>query len=350
MKYSVVLPHLGESVPFYMRDCVEQIRLWNPPADTDIYILLDRIHASAAFWTELADKHGVTLVYTDSLVPTPHHTYFATHFKGDTAFRKGYWKHVKERFYYVEELMAAFSLEHVISMEYDVLLYTTLRSIVDPCRAAATLRMVRDNEDRGHPALLYIPSTAAMADFTQFLTTLLDSPLEDMQSLAAYADRYPAKIHYFPVITEARNRSVPVRRSKQGHTTSRPGFLSEDSETFGLLFDSLVVGQWIGGIDSRNTGGHKVANYENESALYSIREMPFTWKRSEGPLPAGRPLPLSLWQSALARTLWQPFLDGRPLATIHVHSKSLASFRSDRETTPTDDYDVRSLHAQLFPN
>lgn len=342
MKLSIVLTHLGESVPVYIRDCVEQIRLWNPATETDIYILLERIHASSTpspFWTDLAEKHGVTLVFTDSLVPTPHHTYFATHFKGDTAFRKGYWKHVKERFYFVEELMSSYGLEHVISMEYDVLLYTNIRSIVDPCRSTGTLRMVRDNEDRGHPALLYIPNTVTMSDFTQFLTSLLDSPLEDMQSLAAYADKYPAKIHYFPVITEARNRSIPARRSKQGHTTSRPGFLSEDSDKFGVLFDSLVVGQWVGGIDSRNTGGHKVTNYENESALYSIREMPFTWKRSEGPLP--RPLPLSLWQ---------PFLDGRPLATIHVHSKSLVSFRSDRETTPTDDYDVKAVHAQLFPN
>jgi hypothetical protein len=99
-----------------------------------------------------------------------------------------------------------------------------------------------------------------------------------------------------------------------------------------MLFDSLCVGQWVGGIDSRNTGGHKVARYENESALYNINEMSFEWKKNP------------------ENFLWQPILDGYVLATIHVHSKALRCFMSDRPDYPKDDYDVGAINKGLLPN
>jgi capsular polysaccharide biosynthesis protein len=98
----------------------------------------------------------------------------------------------------------------------------------------------------------------------------------------------------------------------------------------GLLFDTLVVGQYLGGVDPRNNGGQKSGPYLNESALYSMREMPFEWKHVGG--------------------RWQPFVDRRPLAIIHVHCKSLKSFRSDRLTRPINDYQVDELLPALVPN
>lgn len=171
-----------------------------------------------------------------------------------------------------------------------------------------------------------------MKGFTLFLVAIIQTPLEDMQALAAYANANPTMVHYLPVITEKRNKSIPERTSNCGHRSNDTYYLSEDSEHFGLVFDSLVVGQWVGGIDSRNTGGTKITKYENESALYSINEMPFQWKKNPETF------------------LWQPFLDGRLLATIHVHSKSLVSFRSDRPDYPKDDYDVGEVNQTLLQN
>jgi hypothetical protein len=152
-----------------------------------------------------------------------------------------------------------------------------------------------------------------------------------MQSLAAYADDSGA-MRYFPVISLDRNESIPQRRSNQGHRSENPFYLSYEFRRFNMLFDSLVVGQWVGGIDSRNTGGHKVARYENESALYNIKEMSFEWKKNP------------------ENFLWQPFLDGHVLATIHVHSKALKCFMSDRPDYPKDDYDVNKINKGLLPN
>ena len=326
---SVILTHLGESIPLYIRDCVHQLRLWNKT--TPIYIIVEPCHKQAAFWQDLYRQYNVIYVYTDTLEPTAHHKEFQQGYSGDTTFRKGYWKHVRERFFYVEELMARESLKDVVSMEYDIMVYYSLDTLKQKFQQShQTLRIVVDNESRGHPGFMYIPSTLEMRNFTMFITCLVGLQYEDMQSLSLYSRIF--EMHYLPAITEERNRANPNRRSKVGHRSKNPFFLSEDSEYFGCLFDSLCVGQYVGGIDSRNTGGHKYLCYENESALYSIREMEFQWKK--------------IGES----NLWQPWLDGRPLVTIHVHSKALNCFLSDRIDCPSPDYHVDSLYRSLLPN
>jgi len=236
---------------------------------------------------------------------------------------------VKERFFFVEELMLRDSLEQCISMEYDVLVYTSLEELFGKLNTShQTLRMVRDNDERGHPGFLYVPTADAMGELNEFFTSMVKTHMSDMQCLANYADSNPEAIHYLPVIAESRNS--PTRKSAMGHTSADPFYLSEDSEHFGQFFDSAVVGQWVGGVDSRNTGGTKVSNYANESALYGMHELRFEWQKTRG--------------------LWRPLLDGRPLATIHVHSKALKCFLSDRIDTPYDDYDIEDITTQLLKN
>jgi hypothetical protein len=324
---SVILTHLGGSIPLYIKDCVHQLRLWNP--NTPIYIILEPMHKENVMWAIIESFYAVNLVYTDTLFPTAHHTEFRVNFKGDLAFRTGYWKLVKERFFYIEELIAREHLKDTISMEYDVLVYYSLETLKHKLRSShRTLRMVMDNDTRGHPGFMYIPTIEALNTFNTFLSSIAGLPYSDMDALSLYVKLFD--IHFLPVITESRNRSIAHRCAKNGYSCPDTSFLSEDSEHLGVLFDSAVAGQWLGGVDSRNTGGHKALNYENEGALYSIREMPFEWRKHG--------------------ELWQPILDNRVLATIHVHSKALSCFVSDRVDRPTPDYDVNQVYASLVPN
>ena len=325
----VILPHLGPSTPLYLADCVHQIRLWN--VDTCIIVVLDSVHRNAPFWKTLQSDYQVIYQYTDELVPSNAHKAFLTKNTCDTTFRQGYWRYVVERFFYVEEVMRALDLKHCIVLEYDVMVYTDLGVLTNKLKTShQTCRVVCDNSTRCYPSCIYVPNADAIGRLNTFVEVHCASGLTDMELLAKYGKDHPEDLHYLPVITKERNRSVNPRRAFNGHTESDPWYLSEDADHMGVLFDSLVVGQYLGGVDPRNNGGQKSGPYLNESALYSMREMPFEWKHVGG--------------------RWQPFVDHRPLAIIHVHCKSLKSFRSDRPTRPINDYQVDDLLPALVPN
>jgi len=347
---SIILTHLGESEPPYIKDCLHQLRLWNPTVP--VYLILDSFHrktytptnihsayidniSESSFWDILVQVYSVKIIFTDTLVPTQHHIYFKERIdsqsKFDIEFRKGYWKFVRERFFYIEELILAYDLKHSISMEYDVLLYINLEPLFQKLREShQTLRFVKDSQKRGHPAFLYIPNGNTLNEYNLFLLTTINNKIEDMQALALYSSIHPERVHYFPVITDETNRKIPVRTSLQGEQCDDAFFLSEDSEHFQCLFDSLVVGQWVSGIDPRNTGGRKISYYPNEGALYLMRDLTFEWAQLE--------------------SKWVPILDGRLLATIHVHSKALGHLLSDRAECPSDDYDAQEVLQHLEPN
>ena len=122
MKESIVLIHLGTDLPNYLEDCIHQIRLWNDPAQVDVYLIVFK--ELLELLTPLAIKYSVRLISTESLRRTSTHSEFLNVYKNyDSIFRNNYWRHVIERFYYLEELMRDYSLESVIHMEYDVLIY-----------------------------------------------------------------------------------------------------------------------------------------------------------------------------------------------------------------------------------
>jgi len=326
---NVLIPHLGTSTPPYLVDCVEQIRLWNK--DTNIFILLDPCHKGSAFWTDLQTRCFVIYVYTDTLEPTLAHKAFSSAYVCDTKFRKGYWRYVVERFFYVEEVMRDLGLTDCCMIEYDVLIYTSFTELTQKLKAShQTCRLVCDNSTRCYPSFIYVPTAEAMGKITTFIQEHVGSGLNDMELLGKFAKERPEDLHYLPVITEQRNRSVRPRKSATGHVEMEPWYLSENAEDLGVLFDSLVVGQGLGGIDPRNIGGRKSGPYANETALYSMAEMPFEWKHIGG--------------------LWQPYLDSRPLAMIHLHCKALKSYRSDRPDMPKDDYTVNEILGGLVTN
>jgi len=308
---------------------MKQLRLWNTPEDLQIYFVIDR--GQDPFWEDLASKYDVKLVYTDTLPCTAHHAMFKAKYAGDTAFRDGYWKFVTERFFYIEEVMISFSLGPSIAMEYDVLVYTPIKDLMPLLgKYTQSIALVRDNETRAHPGCMYLPSVGALEHLNHYIACMLQSKLSDMELLHVYGEFYPERVSYLPVISHKRNATKFIRKSSDGqHSMAAPLFLSSGYEVLGGLFDSAVVGQWVGGVDPRNTGGADSIHYVNESALYSMREMPFEWKKVGG--------------------LWQPHLDASPLITIHVHSKALECLLSDRPEMPCADYDPTALLKSL-PN
>jgi hypothetical protein len=327
--FHLTLVHLGTAYPTYLEHCIHQLRLWNSAEELTVYVILEPCHRDKE---ALLGACGAEVVFTDTLPKTRDHELFLQEYAGDTEFRKGYWRHVKERFFYMEELMIQKCIGSMVSMEYDVLLYTPFSTLFPKLvrHGGDRLAFVMDNETRGHPGFLYIGSPEAIMQFNQHILMRIKVPLEDMKLLCDYWQNYPERVKFLPAISHERNKAIPNRTSRDGQTTKDPFFLSDGFESLESLFDSAVVGQALGGIDPRNTHGTKIVGYENEGALYSMIEMPFEWKQEGG--------------------LWKPYLDMSPLNTIHVHSKALQCFLSDRATTPSGDYSVGDIHKALVLN
>jgi hypothetical protein len=227
---------------------------------------------------------------------------------------------VKERFYFAEELILQRNLGPCVLLEYDVLLYGQLPELVEKLLLLPlALRFVMDNQNKGHPAFTFVPSREYLSHFNTFMAS---SPkeLEDMQTMALYAKVYPDRVRTLPVLPEEVRIQKSIRKSTSGLEESKTEYLSTDFSELRILWDSLCLGQWLGGIDSRNLNGAIVRTFENESALYSIQEMEFRWKKS------------------IENFLWMPYLNGYPVCMIHCHSKALFCYLSDRKDVPKADY------------
>ena len=329
---SLVLVHLGEGTPLYMNDCFHQLRLWNSPETLTIFLILDSFHRGTPYpWSPLTSNYDIQIIYTDELIATDHHQSFCKGTHADLQFRDGYWKFVKERFFFVEELMLQRGLTNVIMMEYDILIYTNLNNLIPALQAhtRGRLPMVMDNETRGHPGFLYFETIKPLHAFNMHLLYRLRSNKSDMELLCEFSQQYPEDVCFLPVLTPSKNSSIVPRKTQMGQVVANPFFLSDGFDILQCLFDSAVVGQAIGGIDPRNTNGANTIGYENENALYSLKEMRMEWQKN-------------------GSELWRPLLDGIPLVTIHMHSKALYPFLSDRSDMPKGDFNMGDLFQSLM--
>jgi hypothetical protein len=334
---TVLLTHLGDSTPYYIKDCIHQLRLVHARADLRIVICCNAIHRGTAFWSAL----DAELIFVEDLEPTEHHFMFKRKQATSANFRDGFWSHVRERFFYMEECMRALRLESVFAMEYDVLVYRNLRTLLPAMKTYANGRLayVMDTFFRGHPGFMFLPSADAVAQFNSFMIDILYDPLcilkssdiTDMELLYQYRQFYPNHVCTLPLLPASLQISNDTEYTRGSRNRTHFTPITDGAAELGVLFDSAVIGQGVGGIDPRNTGGQKIAPYKNESAFYSILECAFSWKKG-------------------ADGLWRPYIHDMPLVTIHMHSKALFCFLSDRSDAPAADYDVQTLLKSLLQN
>jgi len=306
---SLILVHLGDSQPEYLIDCIKQVRLWSKTIP--IYLIIEHpywLHTSKAL-----NNLDVHTVLASSVQKSPQHLRFLEKYSGDTAFRAGYWKQVQERFFYIHDFMLQMNLTDVLYSEYDVLWYYDISKILTTLKGSTQcLRFVKSEPGRAHPAVMYIPSVYHITTFTEFLLTY--KSWDDMKALDEYAKVQP--VAYLPV--------MPFKRSESHY------YLYVNQKWFGFVFDSLVVGQYLGGIDPRNTNGANTVGHKNTEAVYNFDDLNFSWKVVDG--------------------LWQPQVQHAPLVCIHMHSKATRCFMSDRTISPRADYDPQKLLASLPQN
>jgi len=312
MEHAIAFIHLGPTIPAHTRIALAQARAFN---QCPVYLVAEQ-SALRAF--SATNDLAVQQVTCESLALSEAHQQFRSVSRLDKSFRDGFWTYTTERFFYLEALVRQGNLANVFHLENDYMLYADLAPLCDVFAGKFSgMAGTFDNDQRCIPGFLFVRGAEPLARLTTFISGVVartDQPLNDMILLAAFAAH--AGWDYFgtlPVVTGDYPREL---RSAVGHTTSNPERYSNLLGEMGGVFDAAALGQYLGGVDPRNSGGQNTVGFINESCLFDPSVYSYGWKEDS----AGRKVPY----------LRGPSGSSWPILGLHIHSKRLGDFASRR--------------------
>jgi len=280
----LLLVHTGPEFPLYLNDCIAQVRC---VSNIPIHVLIDAAHVEAVKGT------CVTVVALESLPEDPYTKEYVRTTKLDASFRQGFWRAASLRFFYIHNYARQQGLQDIFHIEYDNMIYQDF-TVFLPAFQTRRCWCVIDSPTRCIPSFLYWRNSDAVFDVVLSLLAAAPHGKNDMEVLAHHAQKYPKAVGLLPIVT----RDYP---------NVHPAF-SSASILFGHLFDGAAVGQYIGGVDPRNTPGDS-HGFINETTAFRCDRVTLEWRRGDDGLV-------------------RPFMNGYPLVNLHMHSKDLARWGS----------------------
>jgi hypothetical protein len=255
---------------------------------------------------------GIKVINPRDLRSTRTHKIFLETHSYDTEFRDGFWTFVVERFFIIEELFRDEAITSAIQLEGDNLLYANGDQLFTRLKAFYSgIAAPFDHVKRAVPGFVYIASKHAISQFNAFIINQLGKAerkdLNDMELLGKYyIDIGRPQIDSLPVLPPFYDGSYT---NCLGEHPEEPGLFKRHANDLEYIFDANALGQYIGGVDPRNTGGLDSVGFINETAMHNFDS--FFLKRSDNDR--------------------KPVISHRgrefPLANLHVHSKNLRAFR-----------------------
>jgi hypothetical protein len=277
---NIVLVSVGIFQDYILHNIRQQIHLEN----TNIYVLTHRqfFEKLAPFGTRITRIaiEDLTDIYRyDSCSPM------------NTTFRNGFWKFTSSRFFYIYAFMKQYDISNVLHFENDVLPYypaSTLQSLCNPAKVYIPF----DTFKRNIASIVYIPNHSVFK-------TILDNydiRKNDMENFS-HIKNTTGLIEQFPIYVTS---------------TSSPehAFVTHNYDTFNMIFDAAAMGQYLGGVDPRNSPGD-TRGFINETCIIKYNTYEFKWITNE-------------------KGIKQPFLVVDtllvPIFNLHIHSKALELF------------------------
>jgi hypothetical protein len=311
MEASIVLVHLGpKPFPDYGYDCIEQARLFNP-AERIYVVVADECGSIDASRIEAS---RCELVRSGALRRIAKHSFYSA---TNLLRRKGlggFWLFAAERFFLIEELMRGYGLEDVVHLENDVLMYFPIAGTLGGFRSLYPgMGVARDHDGRCMASLLYIRDIRAISRFNRYIAlNLLSRRKNDMQLLSGYARGKPGT--QLPLVSSAYEAVVGLANSK-GERPRDPGAYSRNFDELGMVFDAACLGQFVGGIDKIHSM-EDTRGFVNETSYLNPSAGSVAWKEDD---------------SGRLRPFFRLGGDEAMIANLHIHSKELAKYRSDRK-------------------
>ncbi len=304
---SIVFIHIGNSLPTYLANALEQARLFNP--QIPIVLLANQ---KAIEQSSLNITKPVYIISIESLEISKEHEFFIKNHRLNEKFREGFWRYAFERFYCLYDFMKQYNASHVFHLEYDNMLYMdgleaipVFESHYDNCIGATF-----DNDQRCIAGFIYIPNKKIMKQLVAFMNQHLGKAYNDMQMLGYFKRLNPEKMHNLPIIPAEYATDYELI-SPKGHKVKTKEVYYQNSDEFGGIFDAAALGQYLGGIDPRN--GPSKPGFINESCIFNPSQFSYIWIKDE----QNRKVPFIQYKENLYH-----------IFNLHIHSKQLHLFSS----------------------
>ena len=203
----------------------------------------------------------------------------------DRNFRNGFWYLCSLRFFYLYSYMKNNNLSDVIHLENDVLTYVNFN---DFNFRNNKVYVTFDCETRVIPGIIYIPNYEAFKPIIENY----NFNLNDMENLALESnENYIEQFPIFPIVDTIINK------------------YNKNFNEFNSIFDTAAIGQYLGGVDSRNISGD-TRGFVNETCVIKYDVYKFVWIKTNSLY-----IPHIIINENLIR-----------INNLHIHSKDLHNF------------------------
>lgn len=233
-------------------------------------------------------NNNITLVNVDDLQDSYNYadkTYL------DKNFRNGFWTLTSLRLFYIYAIMEKYNLTDCIHIENDVLLYYNIDVLTDKFDKNY-LYIPFDTFKRNIASIMYIPNS----QIYKKVLDRYDNTRNDMENFANIK------------LTTGLIQNFPIFPSIFA-TSSEELFVSENYNSFNLIFDAAAIGQFLGGVDPRNIPGDSTG-FINETCVIKYNKYNLIWEYNDN--------------------IKKPFIiinDMKiPIFNLHIHSKNLKKF------------------------
>jgi hypothetical protein len=315
---SLVHIHIGSVIPTCLYDSLFQTLLINN-CSNKIYVILDDVVIPE--FKRTIDRFALDQYCTSTIphtiaVQTIPISILKTHLESNPAFqryqniiskkyqdidkfREGFWVSTTSRFFFIHAFMQMFNMSNIFHIENDIMMYETFSNILSRFgQHSNKMWMVQDAPDRVVPSILFFPNDAELYKLTEFITNSLqesNSFLNDMNILGRFPDKF----------------NLPLM----------------DSD---IMFDGAAIGQYLGGIDTRNfnNGGNAYENttvgFVNETSVFKPNTCQFSNMFVQ---TDDNKVPIKIVTCSSSGNLFMPSKLS-VVANLHIHSKQLYGFSS----------------------
>ncbi len=301
----------------YILDNIHQLKLFN---NHNITIITEK-----DFFHKYPQNLNLKLIDKDEFDQTKIQNFYNnTSLNKD--FRNGFWINCFIRFFYIYLYMNKYNKENIIHLENDVLIYTNLNKIFTHINLNENIFLTMDNINRCIPGLLFIKKYNILEKILQNINNnendmmwLARSFIENKQ----YIDNLPIIHKEFKILDYSNKDNVLINFNK-------------NYNNFNAIFDAAAIGQYLGGVDPKNTNKNDTSGFINESCLINYSNFSFKWIKMNG--------------------LWKPYLIDNnnfiEIFNLHVHCKNLSSFISSNENIIENNYIQKNIinenHLNIF--